>query len=236
MGSILSRFYGRPVAVASFTAPLYVGTDYECLPPYPTPSFLYIDTLVDAEENLRQVQPGAVVGFDLEWVDKPHEKLKPAAKKTKLAQEIQQLTSGSFSIDWDAAAVCLAQIATEDNKVFVINLHIMRAIPSEFIRICESREILKVAPGISNDGRALWDSFRQNLLNVASLGLFAKLVYPEHIFPQLSYAVEPGLQLIAAYTLGQYVSKKEQKSQWDAIPLPDNLKQCIICLTCGKMC
>ncbi|KAJ7129705.1 ribonuclease H-like domain-containing protein [Mycena epipterygia] len=226
MGGIISCLcVRRRGAVVLFPTPLYRGTNYQSLPPYPTPAFIYIHTLLAAEEHLRSIQAGSVIGFDLEWVDLPHAKLNKSSKRKKLAEEIRQLEQGLFHVDWDAVAICLAQIATEDETVLVINLHSIRAIPAEFIRICESPEILKVAPGVSNDGRALWDSFRQDIHNVVSLGLMAKLAYPRHIFPNKPYAVEPGLQLIAAYTLGLYVNKEHQHSAWDTSLLPEALKR-----------
>ncbi|KAF8156269.1 hypothetical protein K438DRAFT_1942841 [Mycena galopus ATCC 62051] len=66
----------------------------------------------------------------------------------------------------------------EEGHVFVINLHIMAELPQELVRICENRDILKVAAGIFSDGQRLWDSFRMDIFSAISLSLVARLAYP----------------------------------------------------------
>ncbi|KAJ7367067.1 ribonuclease H-like domain-containing protein [Mycena albidolilacea] len=193
------------------------------LPRYPTPLFIYIVSLEDAELHLATIPDGAVIGFDLESVEilgRP--KLSKAEKRVKLATERREILT--FVINWNNVDICLAQIAT-DGGTFVINLRAIRALPIEFIRICESPNIVKVAAGIFSDGQRLWDSFRLNLRSAASLGLVARLAYPLDLHLGKPYGQEPGLLLIVRHALSFDLPKTLQQSEWDSENLSDAQKE-----------
>ncbi|KAJ7225312.1 ribonuclease H-like domain-containing protein [Mycena pura] len=193
------------------------------LPAYPTPHYIFIDTLDDANNHLRTIADGAIIGFDLESTEIPgRPKLTKAEKKSKLRNEIQDLST--FSIDWSKVDVCVAQIATVDN-VYVIHIRKIGELPAEFSRICKSPLILKVSAGIFCDGQRLWDSFRLNLLSVASLGLLIKLAYPLDIHRKLPYGNEPALSIVVRHALGYQLGKELQNSAWDSITLSEAQKQ-----------
>ncbi|KAJ6611687.1 hypothetical protein B0H10DRAFT_1952815 [Mycena sp. CBHHK59/15] len=152
MGNICSSWlpfkHVFPISSTHSKSGAHRSVDYQTLPPYPTPSYLYIDSIEEANRHLCTVQDNALVGLDLEWVDLPdHKKLTQSQKKQKLKDQVDELEAGSFVLDWDQVPICIAQIATED-KVYVMNLHVMGDVPAEFLRICESSSIVKVAPGI----------------------------------------------------------------------------------------
>ncbi|KAJ7802123.1 ribonuclease H-like domain-containing protein [Mycena olivaceomarginata] len=192
------------------------------LPGYPTPPFIYIVSLELANSHLASIQDGAVIGFDLEAVQiMGRPKLSKGQKRVKLATEQREVST--FTIDWNNVDICLAQIAT-DSDIFVINLHAMRALPIELIRICESPNIVKVAAGIFSDGQRLWDSFRLNFRSAATLGLVARLAYPFDLYPGQPYGQEPGLSLIVRHALHFDLPKQLQQSEWDSENLSDAQK------------
>ncbi|KAF7324248.1 Exonuclease 3'-5' domain-containing protein 2 isoform X1 [Mycena sanguinolenta] len=190
--------------------------------PYPTPDYLYIITMQEAEECLSTIQDGAVIGLDIESIQSAGPKLSKAQKRTQLAAQIS--TKGSFEIDWSQVDICLVQIATEDGRVYMINIRLIAELPAQLRRICESRNILKVSAGIFSDGQRLWDSFRLDLMSVVSLGLVARLAYPTTLLPGMPFANEPGLAVIVGHVLGYRLSKDQQTSAWDAASLSDEQK------------
>jgi hypothetical protein len=131
---------------------------------YPTPNYIFIDTLGDAEHHLVSIVDGDVVGLDLESWDNPNRpKLSKAQKRQKREDEIRH--AATFTPDWNEVDVCVAQIATVSGATYVIHLKSMAgthflplcfgslisrrpALPTEFICICKSPHILKVAAGI----------------------------------------------------------------------------------------
>ncbi|KAJ7229013.1 ribonuclease H-like domain-containing protein [Mycena pura] len=198
------------------------------LPLYPVPHYCYINTIAEANDVLRGIQGPAVIGFDLEAVavnlpDVPKPRGK-ADKKKKLAAQIQQRKDGLFELDWKAVTICLVQIATEDGGVFLIHLSAMGDVPLELLRICESPLVLKVTTGIYSDGQRLWDSFRWNLYGAVTLGLMAKLAFPEQIHPKLPYSADPGLTTILPHVLGYSVDKHVQHSDWNVAELSKEQK------------
>ncbi|KAK7016269.1 domain-containing protein 2 [Favolaschia claudopus] len=193
------------------------------LPRYPIPLFVYITSLDEANSHLALIQDGATIGLDLESMDiEGSPKLTKAQKRARLAEQRDHVAT--FAIDWSNVSVCLAQIATESGDVFVINLYAMQELPTEFSRICESPNIVKVSAGIFSDGQRLWDSFRLNLLSAASLGLFARLAYPLDMLPGAPYGPEPSLVSIVRHTLSFELPKEEQMSQWNAETLSESQK------------
>ncbi|KAJ7194539.1 ribonuclease H-like domain-containing protein [Mycena pura] len=193
------------------------------LPVYPTPHYIYIDTLDEANNHLGTIADGAIIGFDIEAMEIPgRPKLSKADKKIKLRAEIRD--ANNFSIDWSQVDVCVAQIATVDNAVYLIHIRKIGELPAEFVRICESPQILKVSAGIFSDGQRLWDSFRINLLSVASLGHAARLAYPNDILPDLPYGNEAALAIIVQHTLHCELEKGLRNSAWGSIPLSEAQK------------
>ncbi|KAF8172263.1 ribonuclease H-like domain-containing protein [Mycena galopus ATCC 62051] len=187
---------------------------------YPTPAYILIETLDDANRYLSTIVDGDVVGFDLEWVDLPNRhKLSTRQKKAKLREEI--LHAATFSIDWTKVQVCLAQIAIPNNPVYIVHIRRIKELPTEFVRICQSPQIRKVSVGLFSDGQQLWDSFRLNLFSVVSLGHAARLAYPEDILPLLPYGNEPGLAPVVERALNFRIPKDLQVSAWDLIPLSE---------------
>lgn len=89
---------------------------------YPTPPYISVNTLSDANRYLSTILPGDVIGFDLEWIQPPNRtgKLTPSMKKAKLREEVLHVST--FSIDWPNVPVCLAQIATLNNPVYLIHI------------------------------------------------------------------------------------------------------------------
>ncbi|KAJ7264977.1 ribonuclease H-like domain-containing protein [Mycena haematopus] len=198
-------------------------TPLPILPTYPVPPYVYIETLLEANQHLQAILAGAVIGFDLEWVTLPNRpKLSRAGKKAKLRAEIRD--ASTFVVDWSQVEVCLAQIATH-NSVYIINLRVIQDLPAELIRICEDPGILKVSVGIYSDGQQMWDSFRVNILSAVSLGLAGKLAYPNDILPDKPYANEPALGTIVRHVLQYDLSKELQTSPWDSVPLSDAQKE-----------
>ncbi|KAJ7363905.1 ribonuclease H-like domain-containing protein [Mycena albidolilacea] len=193
------------------------------LPEYPAPPSISIKTLDDAECHLSTIGPGDIVGFDLEWITVPkgpgHVKLSASKKKEKLRDQV--LNASTFSIDWPNVPVCLAQIATANNPVYLLHMHEIGALPVNFVRICLSPDILKVSTGLFSDGQQLWDHFRLNLFSAVSLGYAARLAYPKDILPNLPYGNEPGLLLVVQRILKLRIGKALQTSAWDSIPLSD---------------
>ncbi|KAJ7851597.1 hypothetical protein B0H14DRAFT_2581267 [Mycena olivaceomarginata] len=141
-----------------------------------------------------------------------------------------------FTPDWNEVDVCVAQIATVSGATYVIHLKSIAGthflplcfgslisrrpvLPTEFIRICKSPHILKVAAGIYSDGQRLWDNFRLNLYGAVSLGLAAVLAYPEDLNRDLPYGNEPGLPIVVKHVLNYKLGKELQMSQWNTIPL-----------------
>ncbi|KAJ7709145.1 ribonuclease H-like domain-containing protein [Mycena olivaceomarginata] len=190
--------------------------------PYPTPQYIYITTSAEANHHLQTVQPGAVIGLDIEAVQRPGPKLTRQQKREKLAAEIRD--RASFIIDWSVVDTCLVQIATEEGHVFVINLRIMGELPSKLVRILESREIFKVGAGIFSDGQRMWDSFRVDLRSVILLGLVARLAYPTTLLVDRPFGVKPSLAVIVGHALGYVLLKEQQMSAWDAASLSDKQK------------
>ncbi|KAJ7787750.1 ribonuclease H-like domain-containing protein [Mycena olivaceomarginata] len=185
---------------------------------YPTPNYIFIDTLGDAEHHLASIVDGDVVGLDLESCDNPNRpKLSKQQKREKYKDQIRD--AATFTADWGEVEVCVAQIATVGGATYVIHLTSIAALPAEFVRICESPHILKVAAGIYSDGQRLWDNFRLNLYGAVSLGLAAVLAYPEDLNRNLHYGNEPGLANIVKHVLNYDLGKELQVSQWNAIPL-----------------
>ncbi|KAF8136016.1 hypothetical protein K438DRAFT_1786638 [Mycena galopus ATCC 62051] len=208
---------------------------------YPTPAYILIETLDDANRYLSTIVDGDVVGFDLEWVDLPNRhKLSTGQKKAKLREEI--LHAATFSIDWTKVQVCLAQIAIPNNPVYIVHIRRIkgmlsvtpcpqflinaqncqlsssasaRALRSERFRLGYSLMLEKA------DGQQLWDSFRLNLFSVVSLGHAARLAYPEDILPLLPYGNEPGLAPVVERALNFRIPKDLQVSAWDLIPLSE---------------
>jgi hypothetical protein len=105
-----------------------------------------------------------VVGLDLESCDNPNRpKLSKQQKREKYKDQIRD--AATFTADWGEVEVCIAQIATVGGATYVIHLTSIAgtcsmplrfrslisprpALPAEFVRICESPHILKVAAGI----------------------------------------------------------------------------------------
>ncbi|KAF8190652.1 ribonuclease H-like domain-containing protein [Mycena galopus ATCC 62051] len=201
-------------------SPSASSTPASPLPVYPTPSYIFIKTLGEANHHLRSILDGEVVGFDLESVDNPNRsKLSKEKKRQKRKDEIRD--APTFTIDWTQVEVFVAQIATAIGAVYVIHLSQIAALPAEFVRICESPRILKVAAGIYSDGQRLWDNFRLNLYCVTSLGLASVLAYPKDLNPDLPYGNEPGLAKIVEHVLHYDLEKELQTSAWNSIPLSE---------------
>ncbi|KAK7030573.1 domain-containing protein 2 [Favolaschia claudopus] len=189
---------------------------------YPTPDFIYVVSLEEANFHLAKIQDGSTIGFDLESVNKPDRpKLSKAEKRAVLASQKRDMAN--FVIDWNDVDICLAQIAT-DGTVLVINFHAIKELPTEFVRICQSPDIVKVSAGIFSDGQRLWDSFRLDLYSAASLGLVARLAYPSEIYTGRPYGNEPGLALTVMHVLNFELPKELQMSEWNAETLSDAQK------------
>ncbi|KAK6977062.1 ribonuclease H-like domain-containing protein [Favolaschia claudopus] len=103
--------------------------------------------------------------------------------------------------------LCIVQIATP-STVYIIDLIKIKA---------EDESILKCGVGISNDGKAFWDTFHINARGLADLGWMAKLAFP------MSYRAKVGhvsLQQCVADMLHFNMGKEEQRSDWGQ-GLPD---------------
>ncbi|KAJ7363736.1 ribonuclease H-like domain-containing protein [Mycena albidolilacea] len=185
---------------------------------YPTPNYIFIDTLGDTEHHLVLIVDSDVVGLDLESWDNPNcPKLSKAQKRQKCEDKIRH--AAMFTPDWTKVNVCVAQIATISGATYVLHLKSMAALPTEFICICKSLHILKVAAGIYSDGQRLWDNFYLNLYGAVSLGLAAVLAYPKDLNCNLPYGNEPGLPIFIKHVLNYELRKELQMSQWNTIPL-----------------
>ncbi|KAJ7871226.1 ribonuclease H-like domain-containing protein [Mycena olivaceomarginata] len=209
---------GLPAPASPLSAPS--SSPASPLPLYPIPSYIFIDTLAEANHYLGLILDGDIIGLDLESVPNPnHPNLSKAQKRQKRQNEVRD--AATFTIDWAQVEVCVIQIATVGGAVYVIHLRKIAALPVEFVRICQSPRILKVAAGIFSDGQRLWDNFRLNLYCAASLGLASVLAYPKDLNPHLPYGNEPGLRPIIRHVLHYDLSKDLQVSPWDSIPLSE---------------
>ncbi|KAJ6542685.1 ribonuclease H-like domain-containing protein [Mycena capillaripes] len=218
-----SRSSPLPSSMPMDSTPATDSTPARPMQPYPTPHYFYIVTIHQADRHLQTIRDGEIIGFDLEAAQRSGGlKLTKGQKKAKLAAEIQE--AANFTIDWSQVTICLVQIATANGHVYVINLHLMAALPAELVRICMSHNILKVSAGIFSDGQRLWDSFRLNLVSVISLGLVARLAYPTELLNGAPFGNEPALGLIIAHALRYRLSKEQQTSDWDAASLSDEQK------------
>ncbi|KAK7059853.1 domain-containing protein 2 [Favolaschia claudopus] len=199
------------------------------LPSYPTPPFLYLVSLDETNHHLQAIQDGAIIGFDMEGCQVNRAKLSKSGKKARLDQQIRDVRSNNFTIDWTDVETCLVQIVTQGGATFVINLNVMKAMPDELRRICESTTITKVSAGIVADGIRLWDDFRIQLHSAVSLGLLARLAYPTELVGDVAFLHEPSLGIIIHHTLGFKLEKGERRSNWRAIPLKESQKNYAAC-------
>ncbi|KAJ7215668.1 ribonuclease H-like domain-containing protein [Mycena haematopus] len=210
MGLIISTFCKTIIAIIHPPAKgLFFTSDRALakLPFYPVPAFDYITNVNDANDALRGITGGA---------------LTKSERKKKLADEVAD--KETFVIDWDNVKVRLVQIATNDGRTYLIDLLAMKALPEEFVRICNSRDIFKVSVGLVSDGQTLWDSFRLDLAGILQLSYFAKLADPLSFYRDLPYANEPGLDFIVANVLKHKLRKQFQRSDWGADTLTDEQK------------
>ncbi|KAJ7788241.1 ribonuclease H-like domain-containing protein [Mycena olivaceomarginata] len=209
---------GLPAPASLLSAPS--SSPASPLPLYPIPSYIFINTLAEANHYLGLILDGDIIGFDLESIPNPnHLKLSKAQKRQKRQNEVRD--AATFTIDWAQVEVWVIQIATVGGAVYVIHLRKIAALPVEFVHICQSPRILKVAAGIFSDGQRLWDNFRLNQYCVASLGLASVLAYPKDLNPHLPYGNEPGLSSIIRHVLHYDLSKDLQVLLWDSIPLSE---------------
>ncbi|KAK6974390.1 ribonuclease H-like domain-containing protein [Favolaschia claudopus] len=146
-----------------------------------------LDSADAADRHLQSIEPDTVVGFDAEF---------------------RQEDKKQF--------LCIVQIATP-STVYIIDLIKIKACPTQLRRIAEDESILKCGVGISNDGKAFWDTFHINARGLADLGWMAKLAFP------MSYRAKVGhvsLQQCVADMLHFNMGKEEQRSDWGQ-GLPD---------------
>ncbi|KAJ7114760.1 ribonuclease H-like domain-containing protein [Mycena epipterygia] len=206
-------------------------------PPYPMTDIIHHLTTEDSVNAALEYIKDGVVGFDTEFMERSPSREERIIddlckrygwnKKPMLIawQVVDQQMNGGFSINWDAIALCLIQIARDDT-VWVIHLSAIRAFPRELERIIKSADIIKVGVGFSQDVYHLWHDLRTNMLNMVDVGLMAKLCMAE------KYALMPfgnlSLQNSAADILGYYISKDEQKSNWKGVLTVDQIKYAAI--------
>jgi hypothetical protein len=100
---------------------------------YPTPNYIFIDTLGDAKHHLVSIVDGDVVGLDLEsWNNPNRPKLSKAQKRQKREDKIRH--AAMFTPDWNEVDVCAAQIATVSGATYVIHLKSMAG--TRFLPLC----------------------------------------------------------------------------------------------------
>ncbi|KAK7006372.1 ribonuclease H-like domain-containing protein [Favolaschia claudopus] len=149
--------------------------------------WIVLDSADAADRHLQSIEPDTVVGFDAEFKQEDKKQL-----------------------------LCIVQIATS-STVYIIDLVKIKACPTQLRRIAEDESILKCGVGISNDGKAFWDTFHINARGLADLGWMAKLAFP------MSYRAKVGhvsLQQCVADMLHFNMGKEEQRSDWGQ-GLPD---------------
>ncbi|KAJ6501463.1 hypothetical protein C8R47DRAFT_1067806 [Mycena vitilis] len=190
----------------------------------------YLTTEVAVNCALKGIVNG-VVGFDTEYVPRrltqEETLLSDAAdavggsKKSVVAawQVLEARTHRVFPYAWDTMGLCTVQISRGD-VVWVINLRVMNAYPSELRRILTSPDIVKVGVGVASDVGVVWSDLRSELKCLVDCGLMARLAltatvkYRDRGFQNLS------MEDSAVQILGFRLDKEEQVSDW-AGPLTD---------------
>ncbi|KAJ7710370.1 hypothetical protein B0H17DRAFT_1190122 [Mycena rosella] len=170
----------------------------------------------EVDARLRPVVSG-FVGFDMEWT-----------LRTKAAHEIEALadthsstkqlfayrqkrareyadTEGGMPIDWDNAATCLFQIATETD-VFIVEIRKIKG------RI-ETEHVVKIVMGLG-DNRTIFEDFGCNSRNFVDVGIMIRLAYPN---PYAATSGPVSLKVCVQDVLGLVVENKEKagKVKWD---------------------
>ncbi|KAJ7717855.1 ribonuclease H-like domain-containing protein [Mycena metata] len=186
----------------------------------------YLTNEIQANEELRSIENG-VVGFDTEFVkrvlvgdeDMINEiptMAVPYKKAARTAFQLLEARRPGFVPDWEHAGLCLVQIA-HGNRVWVLNICRIKAIPSELQRILTSTAITKSGAGVSNDAMVLWEDARIQVNQMADVGLMTRLlqvdIHPDDAFTHLA------LETAATDILNITMDKTYQKSvNWKLDP------------------
>ncbi|KAJ7814764.1 hypothetical protein B0H14DRAFT_3746965 [Mycena olivaceomarginata] len=175
----------------------------------------YITTLVHAEDRLQGVEPGMAIGLDAEWKaeNEPGTKRKTRGERNE-EQRHQAATVLTFVVSWEHTKLRTVQIYFGNGTVYILDLPAMKGIPRELIRICTSKDIIKVGTGIHGDAGRMWKDFRIDVLSCLELGLACKIVYPEDLKPRALYSELVSLADIAKYVCGMELDKSQSESDW----------------------
>ncbi|KAJ6581761.1 ribonuclease H-like domain-containing protein [Mycena capillaripes] len=210
----------RPIAQISSEPGIKAPLEF---PPYPlTVAIHHLKTELDVDDALAPIKDG-VVGFDTEFVKRIPTaeeaildnlwKAVGGSRKTMLLawQVLEMEMNATFPVAWGNIALCTIQLA-RGQDVWIINLNIIKAYPTELERVLRSPDIIKAGVGLGSDVPHLWGDLRTDMQNMVDVGLMAKLLFAHH------YGDQPygnlSLQNCAAYALGYYVSKEERVSDW----------------------
>ncbi|KAJ7710929.1 ribonuclease H-like domain-containing protein [Mycena rosella] len=189
--------------------------------------------LVESEEHantvLRTILDGDI-GFDTEFTDRrptKEEKMiearfpkgSAARKAVILGWQVVELgIHRVFPVAWNNIGLRTVQVARDD-KVWVLDMWKIKAVPKELKRILESPQVKKTGGGLTRDILVIWDDLRIEMLNLVDVGMMAKLVLAEK-YPKMAYG-NLVLRTSVQDILGFEMSKDLATSDWSVATLTD---------------
>ncbi|KAJ7178783.1 ribonuclease H-like domain-containing protein [Mycena crocata] len=193
------------------------------LPNYPTVKKVqYLTTEAAVDQALAFIQSGAI-GFDSEFapriagdidifLDKLFTTVKGDKNSVLLALQALEIASGEFNIDWSTIGLCVIQIARDD-RVWLLNMNVIKAFPAQLRRILVSHDIAKVGFGLVSDIPVLWYDLGTDVNNFVDVGLMTRLTFMDEKYADQTYNFL-SLKTAVQDVLGLKIDKDLQKSNW----------------------